>query len=162
LYFRFIFTEWLIMIENLFFEGTIKTRKSSSTITLSITRLQSKLEEWRSALPITTSQPSSVTLEKLSELWKQRNRTEITFDELIQSLLQDQHFKAETIAYQPKRSPGSQPFTLDTLLAGLSPLMSGQGTMAGNLPSARNESDGLDGIAQETLLLSSAVFPGIK
>jgi hypothetical protein len=162
LYFRFIFTEWLIMIENLFFEGTIKTRKSSSTITLSITRLQSKLEEWRSALPITTSQPSSVTLEKLSELWKQRNRTEITFDELIQSLLQDQHFKAETIAYQPKRSPGSQPFTLDTLLAGLSPLMSGQGTMAGNLPSARNESDGLDGIAQETLPLSSAVFPGIK
>jgi hypothetical protein len=169
LYFRFIFTEWLIMVENLFFEGTIKTRKSSSTITLSVRRLQVKLAEWRSSLPLTTSQPSSVTLEQLYQLWGQRKRTEITFDELIQTLLQDQHFKAETIAYEPKRpAPGSgsgtQPaLALDSILSGLSPSLMGAAP-----PSLRQSEEGV-GVSLESnestppsCASSSAVLPGIK
>lgn len=91
------------MIENLFFDGTMKTRKSSATITISIPRLQSKITEWTHTLPITTSQPSPETLQYIYDEWEgQRKITDITFDELIQSLLQNSQFKAETVAYNPK------------------------------------------------------------
>jgi hypothetical protein len=102
------------MIENLFFDGTVKTRKSSATITIPISRLQSKITEWIHTLPITTSQPSPMTLQYIYDEWEgQRKITEITFDELIQSLLQNSHFKAETVAYQPRSPSGLvSPLTL--------------------------------------------------
>jgi hypothetical protein len=148
LYFRFIFTEWLIMIENLFFDGTVKTRKSSATITIPISRLQSKIAEWTDTLPITTSQPTAKTLQFVYDEWSQRRISEITFDELIQSLLRNPHFKAETVAYQPKNSSHSQQQhtnTADVAASAIStapPLIDQllTGTMAPNLAAATTAS----------------------
>ena len=58
LFFRFIFTEWLIMLENLFFDG--KARDSS--VVVSLPRLKLKFEEWNNAMSASSSQPTLGTL----------------------------------------------------------------------------------------------------
>lgn len=103
LYFRFIFTEWLIIVENLFFENNMKSRRLSSTQTYSLSKLQQKLQEYSLTLPITTQQPSNITLQQLYSQWNVKNKHEITFDELIYTLLHNQQIKNETISYRPKQ-----------------------------------------------------------
>lgn len=81
----------------------MKSRRLSSTQTYSISRLQHKLQEYSLTLPITTQQPSSSTLQQLYSQWNNQNKHEITFDELIFTLLHNPQIKNETISYRPKK-----------------------------------------------------------
>lgn len=99
LYFRFIYTEWLIMVENLFFEG--KTRRAS--VTCSLAKLRQKFSEWHQSIPATTSQPSMENLDDVIDTLSMSGggRTEVTFDELIAALLRQEGIKIETSSYRP-------------------------------------------------------------
>ena len=126
LFFRFIFTEWLIMLESLFFEG--KTRTASVTVTPA--RLLAKFEEWAGAgeggLAPSTAQPSLATLRSvLADLATERDKERdkergkgsgsgspgsagggggagVSFDTLISALLRHRGVQGETTAFKPR------------------------------------------------------------
>jgi len=101
LFFRFIFTEWLIMLENLFFEGKVR----NASITVSLAKLQAKFEEWGECLPASTSQPSLPTLAGvLCDLEAAASVSQaggVTFDTLISALLRNQGVQEETTSFKP-------------------------------------------------------------
>eukprot|EP00602_Paraphysomonas_sp_CaronLab_P004510 CAMPEP_0185037132 /NCGR_PEP_ID=MMETSP1103-20130426/31102_1 /TAXON_ID=36769 /ORGANISM="Paraphysomonas bandaiensis, Strain Caron Lab Isolate" /LENGTH=275 /DNA_ID=CAMNT_0027574959 /DNA_START=50 /DNA_END=877 /DNA_ORIENTATION=- len=97
LYFRFIFTEWLIMLENVFFEG--KARRAS--ITCSLSKLRYKFEEWQTSIPSSTSQPSLDTLNGVLDGLSEAGKSDVTFDDLISSMLRSNGIKRETTSYRP-------------------------------------------------------------
>lgn len=128
LFFRFIFTEWLIMLETLFFEG--KTRTASVTVTPA--RLLAKFEEWagggEGGLAPSTAQPSLATLRSvLADLTAERDKegadrdrdrergsgspgagagagagAGVSFDTLISALLRHRGVQSETTAFKPR------------------------------------------------------------
>lgn len=98
LFFRFIFTEWLIMLENLFFEGRTRT----ATVTVPPDQLKTKFAEWSETLAERTSQPSLSTLGAvLAGL--EGGSDGVTFDTLISALLRSPGVQAETTAFKPLR-----------------------------------------------------------
>lgn len=101
LFFRFIFTEWLIMLENLFFEGKVR----NASVTVSITKLRSKFVEWSECLPTSTSQPSLNTLSGVLDELQENDVVEqaggVTFDTLISALLRNHGVQVETTSFKP-------------------------------------------------------------
>jgi hypothetical protein len=143
LYFRFIFTEWLIMLENLFFEG--RTRRAS--ITVPFTKLTYKFEEWHSSMPPSTSQPSLESLYSVIESLCLNARTDATFDDLISAMLCNPRLRADTVSYRPSN-------TSETLsLANLPGIASGNGLVNPGAGSADTDKN-----AERTV----PSLPGIK
>ena len=122
LFFRFIFTEWLIMLEGLFFEGKARSAK----ITLAPSRLKAKFEEWskseniakpslRSLQTVLADLESSCTecLEQTGEN-TQASANAINFDSLITALLRNKGVKSETTSFKPLTLARSSIFYKDT------------------------------------------------
>ena len=83
LYFYFMFTEWLMMLEVLYFsEGGTR----NNVVKKSLTTLESNFHEWRRTAPKNIMQPS---VETLSEVVKYLRGIsfESTFEEFMQCLL---------------------------------------------------------------------------
>jgi hypothetical protein len=104
LYFRFIYTEWLIMVENVFFEG--KTRRAS--ITCSLSKLSQHFSDWQRSIPANTSQPSIDNLLSVIDGLRGAagSTTDVTFDDMISSLLRHEGIRAETSSYRPAHIHG--------------------------------------------------------
>lgn len=91
LYFYFIFTEWIMMLENLYFDGNL--RNSDTKIPLNI--LHSKFEEWNRHNSKVNVQPTIASLHGSLNYLRKRNVNEATFDQMIRALLQMKSIQTE-------------------------------------------------------------------
>jgi hypothetical protein len=111
--FRFLFTEWISMLESVFFEGSRNVGSSSIAHIVSSSMLLRHFEEWDVTLPLKISKPPIKHLQSIIQLIvsnspaHQRGRSvdvEVTYERMMRELVGHDLIRRNIMCFQPRLS----------------------------------------------------------
>jgi hypothetical protein len=101
--FRFIYTEWISLLESLFFEGT--SRNSVNRVSISV--LSRNFDDWNLSLSSVIPRPAISQLKAIIQSLfntNMKNDIEVNFEHIMSEIIHNAQIRMDVISFKPKGS----------------------------------------------------------